>query len=122
MIGRLRKDRPIFLRRSERRTDLQPMRSTNMNSDCRLVSRERHPTASVVRVGDAAFGGEAIPVIAGPCSVETNPQMAAAADAVAAAFAALMATLGAVARAIGRRVASPRRAMLAPRVDAGACA
>ena len=61
-----------------------------MNNDCKLVSRERHPSASVVRVGDAAFGGEAIPVIAGPCSVETNPQMAAAADAVAAAGATLM--------------------------------
>jgi 3-deoxy-7-phosphoheptulonate synthase len=90
MIGRLRKDRPIFLRLSERRTDLRPARRTNVNIDCKLVSRERQAAASVVRIGDSAFGGEAVAVIAGPCSVETHPQMAAAADAVAAAGATLM--------------------------------
>src|SRR6185312_11899597 len=63
MIGRLRKDRPIFLRLSERRTDSRPMRSTDMNNDCKLVSRERHPTASDVRVCDAAFGGEALAML-----------------------------------------------------------
>jgi 3-deoxy-7-phosphoheptulonate synthase len=65
-------------------------RSMHIVKPHRLVAREWHPSASVVRVGDATFGGDAIPVIAGPCSVETRPQMAAAADAVAAAGATLM--------------------------------
>jgi 3-deoxy-7-phosphoheptulonate synthase len=153
MIGRLRKDRPIFLRRrtaiaaptrrsstmiivmqegagdaeidavaarirahgldvhvsrgvertligaigDERRLDpsmFDPLpgveRSMHVVKPYRLVAREWHPSASIVRVGDAAFGGDAIAVIAGPCSVETHPQMAAAADAVAAAGATLM--------------------------------
>ncbi len=56
----------------------------------RLVSSEWHRGRTVVDVGGVPIGGDEIQVIAGPCSVETDPQMAAAADAVAAAGARLM--------------------------------
>ena len=56
----------------------------------RLVSREWHPGHTVVDVGGAAIGGREVQVIAGPCSVETDGQMAAAADAVARGGARLM--------------------------------
>jgi 3-deoxy-7-phosphoheptulonate synthase len=38
----------------------------------KLASREFRATASVVKVGDAEFGGSRLPVIAGPCSVESE--------------------------------------------------
>ncbi|MFO1325028.1 MAG: 3-deoxy-7-phosphoheptulonate synthase [Burkholderiales bacterium] len=56
----------------------------------RLVARERNPASTVVRVRNAAIGGDAVQMIAGPCSVETEPQMRAAAAAVAAGGALLM--------------------------------
>jgi 3-deoxy-7-phosphoheptulonate synthase len=65
-------------------------RSMHILKPYKLVAREWHRSASIVTVGDAAFGGSAIPVIAGPCSVETPAQMAAAAEGVAAAGATLM--------------------------------
>lgn len=56
----------------------------------RLVARERNPASTVVRVRNLAIGGDAVQVIAGPCSVETVPQMRAAAAAVADGGALLM--------------------------------
>jgi 3-deoxy-7-phosphoheptulonate synthase len=56
----------------------------------KLVSREWHPGRTVVDVGGAAIGGDEVQVIAGPCSVETDEQMAAAADAVARGGARMM--------------------------------
>jgi len=56
----------------------------------RLVSREWHPGRTVVDVGGVPIGGDEVQVIAGPCSVETDEQMAAAADAVARGGARLM--------------------------------
>ena len=38
----------------------------------KLASREFRASASVVKVGDAEFGGSRLPVIAGPCSVESE--------------------------------------------------
>jgi len=49
----------------------------------KLVSREWHPGRTDVDVDGAVIGEGAVQVIAGPCSVETDEQMAAAADAVA---------------------------------------
>ncbi len=46
--------------------------------------------STVVRVRGVPFGGTAVQMIAGPCSVETEPQMRAAAAAVAAGGARLM--------------------------------
>ena len=36
----------------------------------KLVSRELHPTASIIKIGDVALGGDRLVVIAGPCGVE----------------------------------------------------
>jgi 3-deoxy-7-phosphoheptulonate synthase len=56
----------------------------------KLVAREWHKASTIVKVNGTAIGGNAVQVIAGPCSVETQPQMDAAADGVAAAGAQLM--------------------------------
>ncbi|HYT98569.1 MAG TPA: 3-deoxy-7-phosphoheptulonate synthase [Casimicrobiaceae bacterium] len=56
----------------------------------KLVAREWHKASTIVNVNGVAIGGNAVQVIAGPCSVETQPQMDAAADGVAAAGARLM--------------------------------
>ena len=56
----------------------------------KLVAREWHKASTIVKVNGTVIGGNAVQVIAGPCSVETQPQMDAAADGVAAAGAQLM--------------------------------
>ena len=56
----------------------------------KLVAREWHKASTVVQVRGIAIGGDAVQMIAGPCSVETAPQMRAAAAAVAAGGARLM--------------------------------
>jgi 3-deoxy-7-phosphoheptulonate synthase len=56
----------------------------------KLVAREWHKASTVIDVRGAKIGGADVQMIAGPCSVETPEQMAAAADAVAAAGARLM--------------------------------
>ncbi len=47
-----------------------------------LTSREDHPGDTVIQVGDVRIGGGGFVVIAGPCSVETLPQMLTTAEAV----------------------------------------
>jgi 3-deoxy-7-phosphoheptulonate synthase len=49
----------------------------------KLVTREFQPDDTVVRVGRTSVGGGDIAVIAGPCSIESEEQMMAAAAAVA---------------------------------------
>jgi 3-deoxy-7-phosphoheptulonate synthase len=56
----------------------------------KIVARETHATPTVIDVAGRPIGGREIQIIAGPCSVETPTQMAAAADAVAMAGAQLM--------------------------------
>ncbi|MEO8755606.1 MAG: 3-deoxy-7-phosphoheptulonate synthase [Casimicrobiaceae bacterium] len=56
----------------------------------KLVAREWHHANTVIRVRGIPIGGEAVQMIAGPCSVETEPQMRAAAAAIAAGGAKLM--------------------------------
>jgi 3-deoxy-7-phosphoheptulonate synthase len=56
----------------------------------KIVSRVSHPEDSVVDIKGVKLGGKQIQIIAGPCSVETQPQMDAAAEAVAAAGCHLM--------------------------------
>jgi len=56
----------------------------------KLVAREWHATSTTVRVRGNVIGGNGVQVIAGPCSVETEGQMRAAAAAVAAGGARLM--------------------------------
>lgn len=56
----------------------------------KIVSRVSHPQDSVVDIRGVKLGGNQIQIIAGPCSVETQPQMDSAAAAVAAAGCRLM--------------------------------
>src|SRR5258708_14664060 len=56
----------------------------------KLVAREWHKASSVIDVRGTPIGGLAVQMVAGPCSVETEDQMAAAAAGVAAGGARLM--------------------------------
>ncbi|RMF47308.1 MAG: 3-deoxy-7-phosphoheptulonate synthase [Deltaproteobacteria bacterium] len=57
----------------------------------KLVSRDFHPRSTVVTVGKARFGDGCPPVIiAGPCSIESEEQMLAAAEKVASAGAHML--------------------------------
>ncbi len=56
----------------------------------KLVSRDFQPDDTVVRVGNSAIGGGAFGVIAGPCSIESEPQMLETAHAVKAAGATML--------------------------------
>jgi 3-deoxy-7-phosphoheptulonate synthase len=56
----------------------------------KIVAREWHPEASTIRVRGIPFGGPAVQVIAGPCSVETQTQMSLSAKGVAEAGCRLM--------------------------------
>src|SRR5258708_38148280 len=54
-------------------------------SPYKLASRSFRPEGTVVRVGDVAFGGEQVVVMAGPCSVESREQIEQSAEIVARA-------------------------------------
>ncbi|MFH1070568.1 MAG: 3-deoxy-7-phosphoheptulonate synthase [Candidatus Glassbacteria bacterium] len=56
----------------------------------KLVSRELKEERTIVRVGEAAFGGEQFVVIAGPCSVENRDQIVETAKRVKKAGARLL--------------------------------
>lgn len=56
----------------------------------RCTSRKNHPGDTVVQVGNALIGGGHFAMIAGPCSVELESQLMAAARAVKAAGAQLL--------------------------------
>ena len=56
----------------------------------KLVAREWHKENTIVEGGGVPFGGKTVQVIAGPCSVETDEQMGAAAEAARAGGARLM--------------------------------
>ena len=51
----------------------------------KAVSREMHPTDSVVHIGSVPIGGGGLTIFAGPCAVESREQFAATAAAVRAA-------------------------------------
>ncbi|MDC7690079.1 3-deoxy-7-phosphoheptulonate synthase [Vogesella indigofera] len=57
-------------------------RALRVLKDYRIVSREVQPDNTVVHVRGLAIGGAAVQVIAGPCAVETAPQMQQAARLV----------------------------------------
>ena len=54
------------------------------------VSLDYHPEPSEVRVGDLWIGGTEVVVMAGPCAVESEQQLSAVGQAVAASGAAMM--------------------------------
>lgn len=56
----------------------------------KLASREVKPAKTVVKVGDLEIGGQAVVVMAGPCSVESESQMLETARAVKAAGATVL--------------------------------
>lgn len=59
-------------------------------SPYKLVSREVHPTDTVVDVGGVPVGGDEFAVIAGPCSVESLEQMQQTGEAVKGAGAHIL--------------------------------
>src|SRR5437773_6719964 len=50
----------------------------------KLISRDLRPEKSVVKVGNAAIGGDELAIIAGPCALENPDQIFTTAEAVAA--------------------------------------
>lgn len=56
----------------------------------KLVSREAHPEGSVVDVGGVVVGGDAVVVMAGPCTVESETQLMTTAKAVSEAGATVL--------------------------------
>ena len=81
----------------ERRLDpemFDPMpgveKSMHIVKQYKMVAREWHKANTVIDVAGVPIGGATVQVIAGPCSVETAPQMAAAAAGVKAGGARLM--------------------------------
>ncbi len=56
----------------------------------KLSSRQYHPENLVVRVGNVAIGGDALVVMAGPCSVESHEQISRAAEDIKAAGAHML--------------------------------
>ncbi|HHW10368.1 MAG TPA: 3-deoxy-7-phosphoheptulonate synthase [Firmicutes bacterium] len=56
----------------------------------KLAGREFKATGSTVAVGPVVFGGKKVPVIAGPCAVESEEQMLTIAKAVAKSGAAML--------------------------------
>ncbi len=56
----------------------------------KIVSRESHPSNTVIDIGGIPLGGKAVQIIAGPCSVETQEQMDLSAQYVSDAGCRLM--------------------------------
>ena len=65
-------------------------KSMHIVKQYKIVAREWHKANTIIDVAGIAIGGATVQVIAGPCSVETAPQMNAAADGVKVAGARLM--------------------------------
>ena len=65
-------------------------KSMHIVKQYKIVAREWHKADSVIDVGGVPVGGKTVQVIAGPCSVETDVQMEAAAAGVKAGGARMM--------------------------------
>jgi len=65
-------------------------KSMHIVKQYKIVAREWHKANTVIDVSGVPIGGNVVQVIAGPCSVETEPQMSAAAQGVKAGGARLM--------------------------------
>ncbi len=77
--------------------DIDLLRALEIVEDVKRVqepykkaNRKFHPNDTVVRIGDAEIGGDSFAVIAGPCSVESEAQLSAVAEAVKASGAGLL--------------------------------
>lgn len=56
----------------------------------KLASRDFHPEDSVIKINGVSFGTKTIPIIAGPCSIESREQLLESAHAVKEAGAKLL--------------------------------
>lgn len=56
----------------------------------KLASRDFHPEDTIVRINGTAIGGKNIPIIAGPCSIESREQLMESAHAVKEAGAKML--------------------------------
>src|ERR687890_2613797 len=56
--------------------------SIRVTKPYKLITLDLRPEKTVVRVGDAAIGGEELAIIAGPCAVESRAQAFSVAEAV----------------------------------------
>jgi 3-deoxy-7-phosphoheptulonate synthase len=56
----------------------------------KLASRDFHPDDSVIRINGISVGGKTIPIIAGPCSIESREQLMESAHAVKEAGAKML--------------------------------
>jgi len=65
-------------------------KSMHIVKQYKIVAREWHKANTVIDVAGVPIGGKTVQVIAGPCSVETGPQMEEAAAGVKAGGARLM--------------------------------
>src|SRR6266508_4223575 len=65
-------------------------KSMHIVKQYKIVAREWHKANTVIDVAGVPIGGKTVQVIAGPCSVETGPQMDVAAAGVKSAGARLM--------------------------------
>ena len=65
-------------------------KSMHILKQYKIVAREWHKANTVIDISGIPLGAATVQVIAGPCSVETAPQMASAAAGVKAAGARLM--------------------------------
>ena len=79
------------------RVDMELLGSLEIISSVKRVSepfkqanRKFHPNDSVIRVGDSLIGGGNFALIAGPCSVESEEQIIAVAQAVKASGATIL--------------------------------
>ncbi|NRQ38617.1 3-deoxy-7-phosphoheptulonate synthase [Nonomuraea sp. NN258] len=66
------------------------LRTVHSTGPFHLAARALYPSGSRVRVGGVEIGGPGFTVIAGPCAVETEEQLAAAAEAAISAGAVLL--------------------------------
>ncbi len=64
VVGTVRKDLRYF------ETLKGVVKVVPISKPYKLVSRELHPKATIIRVGDVEIGGDRLVVIAGPCAVE----------------------------------------------------
>ncbi|MGH9397699.1 MAG: 3-deoxy-7-phosphoheptulonate synthase [Terriglobia bacterium] len=64
--------------------------AVRISAPYKFVSREFKHERTLIRVGQAEFGGEEFIVMAGPCSVESEKQIMETADAVAGAGAKIL--------------------------------
>ncbi|MCK5696447.1 MAG: 3-deoxy-7-phosphoheptulonate synthase [Desulfobacula sp.] len=65
----------VVMEKSTSEEKIQVMVNTPMTKPYKLVSREFKPENTQVTIGDAVFGNGSLPVIAGPCAVESQNQV-----------------------------------------------